>query len=591
MRLRTRIGASMAAVTLAAVAVTGLLTNWRITRTIHEEADRRLMDATGTLDGEWRALSNSVSAAVAGVAQSPGLRGPLSRLALGTLPAESREFISAARLAREKTDLEFLQVFDERGVVLSNGHWQVFYGRPDPTGWEIVERRGTAPVAHWRQVRGERLLALETSVRVEMAGRIFQVVGGKAVTMATVERIGLRTGGSLYLQAGDGTRIVPTGTAPQDVQHLARARVVEEAGFAVVVGRAPTGEAAGISLYPIRQPDGTVLGDFVLRISQARLNELARAVSWTFVWIGAGGIVMAWVFGFWMARRLMRPVEKLALAARHVGVGRTPGPMPRITADEVGDLVRSFQQMTTDLTESRRQLVQAERIGAWREIAQHLAHEIKNALSPIQISVETIQRGHRAGRADLDEIVAESVKTVRDEVEGLRNLVNEFSQFARMPELSLVPGPVNAVLEHAAALHDKNPRGVSVIRTLAPGLPAVARDPEALGRALGNIILNAVEASPPGAPVTVSSGLTGEGQVEILIDDRGPGVPAGAREKVFEPYYTTKEGGTGLGLAMAYKIVAEHGGRIEIPDLPDGGSRFRILLPPAPGEGGPEAEA
>jgi nitrogen fixation/metabolism regulation signal transduction histidine kinase len=397
--------------------------------------------------------------------------------------------------------------------------------------------------------------------------------------------MGRRTGGTLYVSMQDDSRILPPGVAPQDIGHLADARIVEYEGSRFVVGRPASREAAGISFYPIRQPDGTKLGDFVLRISQARLDDLARELIWTFIWLGTASVFLAWIITFWMARRITRPIEELAVAAGRVGVGRAPGPMPRVTSDEVGDLVRSFEQMTSDLAESRRELVRAERIGAWREIAQRLAHEIKNALSPIQISLETVQRSHRLNHPDFDDILAEAVRTVRDEVDGLRRLVNEFSQFARMPELKLNPGPIEALLEHATTLHGRNSRDVQVVLENLSGLPPVAHDPEALGRAIGNVVLNAVEASPRAGRVRVTAAATPEGFVEILVDDEGPGVPKSDREKVFEPYFTTKDGGTGLGLAMAYKIVSEHGGRIEILDLPAGG-RFRIVLPGAAAEAG-----
>jgi two-component system nitrogen regulation sensor histidine kinase NtrY len=591
MRLRTRIGAAMAAVTLTGIATTGVLTSLRVTRTIHEEADRRLLESTSALGGEWRALANDVSALVAEAAGAQELKTPLSRLALNLVPAESREIIHLAPEIRETTGLDFLQIFSDRGVVLSNGHWQVFYGRPDPSGWEIVERRGTTPAAHWRQVKGERILALETAIRVEMAGKVFHVVGGRAITPAMIHEMGRRTGGALYINMADDARILPPGVAPQDIGHLADARIVEYEGSQFVVGRPPTREAAGISFYPIRQPDGTKLGDFVLRISQARLNALARELIWTFIWLGTASVLLAWIITFWMARRITRPIEELAVAAARVGVGRSPGPMPRVTSDEVGDLVRSFEQMTSDLAESRRELVRAERIGAWREIAQRLAHEIKNALSPIQLSLETVQRSHRLNHPDFDDILAEAVTTVRDEVDGLRRLVNEFSQFARMPELKLEPGPIESLLDHAATLHGRNSRNVEVVLDTPPGLPAVAHDPEALGRAIGNVVLNAVEASPRNGRVRLSASALPDGLVEILVDDQGPGVPKSDREKVFEPYFTTKDGGTGLGLAMAYKVVAEHGGRIEIHDGP-GGGRFRIVLPGlSAGDGQQRAEA
>lgn len=585
MRLRNKIGAAVAAVTLTGVAMTGVMTWWRVSRTIREEADREVTGATRALMTEWRGLGNDVSARLARAAQLPSMRNGLNRLARGDVPAESGEIIGLAARALPQVNLDFLQIFDERGRVLSNGHWQVFYGRSDAAGWEIARRSGPDAAAHWREVKGRRIFALESSVRFEAGARDFTLVGGRAIGTEVVDDLIRRSSGTVYVNLRDGSRILPDGVATSDLEHLLDAQRVEVAGLSFVVGRPALSESDKVSLLPIRGPDGKVIGDFVLRISQAPLVHLAQELSITFVVVGALGVVMAWVIGFWTARRITRPIEKLAVAAGRVGVGRTPGEMPPVTDDEVGDLVRSFQHMTADLAESRRELVRAERLATWREIAQRMAHEIKNALSPIQISVETVQRSRRLKHAEFDQILDESVETVREEVLGLRNLVNEFSQFARMPELALAHGALNPVVERAVNLHEKNPAGVRIVETLAPGLPEILLDAEALGRAIGNIILNAVEASPSGGQVRVTSAPQADGGVEIQIDDQGSGIPATERERIFEPYYTTKTSGTGLGLAMAWKIVSEHGGRIEIDEAPGGGARFRLMLPVAPAAG------
>lgn len=584
MRLRHKIGAAMAAVTLTGLLTTGVFTALRVSRLFRAESDKRLMEATTSLAAEWRAMADRANVSVGDAAQSAGVRSAIQDLAQGSSGAHGRAQ-AIVRRALDERELDFLEILDDQGVILANAHWPVFWGRVDQAGLEIVQGVGRGPAAHWRIVKGERLLAVEAARRLEADGRTFHLVGGRAVTLARLNELGLRVGSALdlqlYLQMNDGTRLLPPGVALQDVSHLKKARAYSVKDVTFVAGGASTGEPASISLLPVQQPNGQPLGDFVMRVSHAGLNALSNELQWAFLSVGAVGIVVAFIVGFFMARRITRPIEELARAAARVGVGRSPGRMPEPTEDEVGDLIRTFRRMTEDLAESRRELVRAERIATWREIAQKLAHEIKNALSPIQISVENIQRSHAAGRPEFNEILTEAVHTVRDEVAGLRRLVNEFSHFARMPELKLVPADLNAVVQRAALLHEKNDRGIRVTRRLAPELPTVALDAEALARAVGNLVLNAVEASPAGAEVAVTTALRDDEHVEVIIDDLGPGVPPEVRERVFEPYFTTKEGGTGLGLAMVYKVVAEHGGRIEIEDRPGGGGRFRIMLPTA----------
>ena len=476
-------------------------------------------------------------------------------------------------------ELSYLQIFDSRGRSLSADRYRIRNGHEDREGWRVVNRNSSEAVAHQRTVGGKREWAIETSIPVEVNDQTFQVVGGQRITPDIVDNLTRRAGGIGYLRMSDSTRIMPEGVVQEDLDHLVAVKQQVVNGRSFVVGGQANGEPAKICLIPITGADGTVIGDIVLRLSQARLASLARELSWAFLGVAAIGLVLAWAIGFWIARRITRPVEQLAVAARRVGVGRAPGAMPPATDDEVGDLVRSFRRMTDDLAESRRELVRAERLAAWRDIAQRMAHEIKNALSPIQISVETIQRSHQAGHPDMASIVDESVETVRAEVRGLRNLVNEFSQFARMPDLELTPGSVNGPVERAANLHDRNARDVRVETTLADGLPDVGLDADALARAVGNLVLNAVEATPSAGRVLVTTLPTEAGGVEILVDDQGSGIALDNRERIFEPYFTTKPGGTGLGLAMVWKIVSEHAGRVEIHDAPDGGARFRIVLP------------
>ncbi len=579
MRLRTRISVTIAAVAVAGVAITGLSTYLQVTRAIHDEAEQRLFEAALSLETELRALSVSAQASLSEVSHSNDFRHRLDALARGDLnPGDIRNL--AASLQR-RTELDFLEILDEKGRVLSNGHWPIYYGRQDSAAWEIVTQKSTFPAAHTRIVQGETMTAVESFIRYETYGRSFYLVGGHALTEKRVQEMGRRTGGALYVQIADGSRILPPDVVVQNVSGLADARIEELEGTRLFVGRPASGEPVGVSLLTIRKPDGSAYGDFVLRISQARLLALVKDLSGMFLLMGGAGVVLAGVIGFWFARRITKPIEELAVAAGRVGAGRSPGSMPVASEDEVGDLVRSFVQMTADLAESRRQLVSAERIAAWREIARRMAHEIKNSLSPIQICVETIRRSHETGREDFDEILAEAVQTVTDEVNGLKGLVNDFSQFARMPELVLKPDSPAVIVERAAALHENNSRGIRVERTIREPLPSVALDADALARAIGNIVLNAVEASPPGSTVRIGAEPAADGFVEICIEDTGPGIPPGDRDRIFEPYYTTKEGGSGLGLAIAYKIVAEHGGRIEMTENPVGGSRLHVFLPAA----------
>jgi two-component system nitrogen regulation sensor histidine kinase NtrY len=227
-------------------------------------------------------------------------------------------------------------------------------------------------------------------------------------------------------------------------------------------------------------------------------------------------------------------------------------------------------------------LVRTQRVAAWRDVARRLAHEIKNPLTPIQLSAERMSR-HFAGAPEATRaLVDECTSAIVTEVESLKALVDEFAQFARMPAPRAVPANLNAVLTETMALYNGLLSGVTIDRELAPALPPVRLDVEQIRRVVINLIDNAIEAlsgMAGGRIVVQTQHDAGNAVARIVIADNGPGVPAGDREKLFMPYYSTKRRGSGLGLAIVRRIVAEHGGSIELGDNSPRGSRFVIELP------------
>jgi two-component system, NtrC family, nitrogen regulation sensor histidine kinase NtrY len=227
-------------------------------------------------------------------------------------------------------------------------------------------------------------------------------------------------------------------------------------------------------------------------------------------------------------------------------------------------------------------LVRTQRVAAWRDVARRLAHEIKNPLTPIQLSAERMNR-HFAGAPEATRaLVDECTSAIVTEVESLKALVDEFAQFARMPAPRAVPANLNAVLTETLALYNGLLRGITIDRELAPALPPVRLDVEQIRRVVINLVDNAIEAlggTIDGRIVVQSQHDPGNAVARIVVADNGPGVPAADREKLFMPYYSTKRRGSGLGLAIVRRIVGEHGGSIEVGDNSPRGSRFVIELP------------
>lgn len=226
------------------------------------------------------------------------------------------------------------------------------------------------------------------------------------------------------------------------------------------------------------------------------------------------------------------------------------------------------------------QLLRAQKVAAWREVARRLAHEIKNPLTPIQLSAQRIRKHVRSKSAELPRIVEECTGTIIEEVDSLKSLVDEFSQFARMPIVSTRCQALQPLLNATLELYDGLFKGLTIEERFAPDLPEVSLDPDLIRRVFINIIDNAIEATSGKGHILVATSYESEGHVVLVeIADDGPGIPPEDRDKLFVPYYSTKHRGSGLGLAIVSRIVAEHRGRIRVENNEPRGSRFIIELP------------
>jgi two-component system nitrogen regulation sensor histidine kinase NtrY len=232
-----------------------------------------------------------------------------------------------------------------------------------------------------------------------------------------------------------------------------------------------------------------------------------------------------------------------------------------------------------DLTE----LLQAQRLAAWREVAQRIAHEIKNPLTPIQLSAQRLRRRLGDRSADDRRLVEECTGTIIQEVDGLKHLVNEFSRFARMPALAPKPTDLRPLVDAVVTLYHESHPGLSVTTRAEPDLPPVDVDADHIRRAILNLVDNAVEAVGGAGHVEVELAHDpAAGRARIVVSDDGTGIAAGVRDKLFVPYFSTKANGMGLGLPIVHQIVADHGGTIRVEDNVPRGSRFIVELPLAP---------
>jgi len=249
--------------------------------------------------------------------------------------------------------------------------------------------------------------------------------------------------------------------------------------------------------------------------------------------------------------------------------------------DEAGALGGSVA-VFDDLTE----LVRAQRAQAWQEVARRIAHEIKNPLTPIQLSAQRLRRRYSELLEHAEgDVLDQSTRTIIAQVDGLKRLVDEFSRFAKMPESRPVPDDLNRVVEEVANLYRPAHGNIQFSVSLEPNLPTCEFDPEQVKRALVNLLDNAVAAleGVEHARAEILTEFDPERQVvRAVVADNGPGLSAAARERLFEPYFSTKKSGTGLGLAIVKSIVADHRGYVRALDNHPQGTRF-VLEFPLPG--------
>jgi signal transduction histidine kinase len=304
-------------------------------------------------------------------------------------------------------------------------------------------------------------------------------------------------------------------------------------------------------------------------LEELKLQTVVRLV----VGFGLFSAALAWLLAFLLARSLLAPLERLRGAFAAVAGGELGHQVEAGTArdHETSQVLQGFNAMSRELEESKAALVRTVRLAAWQDVARRLAHEIKNPLTPITLSIHRLRKRMAAD----DPVVRECLETILEETSHLERLANEFSSFARLPKPMLQavePGPV---MSQVFDLHAAHP-GVRV-RASLEGLPRVLADRDQLRQVFTNVLKNAVEAMPQGGEVEVRWEVSGSAWV-ITVLDQGAGFTPQALEHLFDPTFTTKPSGSGLGLAIVQRIVADHGGTITAGNRAEGGAWVRIGL-------------
>jgi two-component system nitrogen regulation sensor histidine kinase NtrY len=289
----------------------------------------------------------------------------------------------------------------------------------------------------------------------------------------------------------------------------------------------------------------------------------------------AAAPLIGWLF----ARQVTRRVARLHDAARRVGAGDLQVRVAPKGKDELDELGRAFDGMVAELGQARSRLEYLQKVSAWQEVARRLAHEIKNPLTPVQLAVQQLASKYRGDDASYRQLLDTASEILREEITGLRRLVDDFSAFAKLPKVEPAAIDLNLLLAEILRLQ---PEWQLTVRVVANPVAVYAMcDRTLFRRVLANLVENAMQAAQ-GAGRTPEICLQAETRGEraaILVDDNGPGVPETHRQHIFDPYVTHRAGGTGLGLAIVRKIVIDHGGDVTVGQSPLGGARFIVELP------------
>lgn len=313
-----------------------------------------------------------------------------------------------------------------------------------------------------------------------------------------------------------------------------------------------------------------------VRSLRAQREQVERAFLMPFLWIYAIALLVSLAGAVLLARGIEEPVRGLLLATQRVGQGDWESRVPIRGPTELRRLGREFNAMVHTLDAQHRRLVELQTLEGWREMARALAHEVKNPLTPIQLTVEEMRQRYRGDDEEYRVLLDECARIVVEEVDSLREVVSRFREFSRPVELRRRPVDLNRLVADVAALQ----KDLRVECDLDDDVGTMELDPERIRQVLMNLAANAraVTEGRESARLRLRTRAR-ETDCELCVEDDGPGVEPEERERIFEPYRTGRSGGLGLGLALVKGIVLAHGGRIEVRESELGGAAFVLELP------------
>lgn len=597
------------------VAVAVAAVTWTVLVRVRNVFDQRDREETALVvsqfQREFQHRSADVAAAVDHIAASEHVRTMAFQLAQSGDPSP---YLTEAQTLAQDAQLDFLEIIGPDGKIVSSAQWPARFGYNEPFTWV----RNTIFLKTEDLSDGTSALGLFANRTIghiaSSTGEPVRLLGGKRLDKSFLVDLPVAPGMQIALYKDEDE--APSTEQPHlgpDFATFDPKRLISASGEVPYAARYESliistinshqdissvlyltnrrEDSVSATAIPLRSGDGHVLAVLIIAISRAGMVEAQQHIRNIAYGVASGGILLAILCSLWIAARVSRPIEQLAAAAERVAAGDWETRVNASGRDEIGVLARSFNHMTDQLVSQRERLVQTERVAAWRELARRLAHELKNPLFPLQLTVENLVRARELPAAEFDEVFRESTGTLGMEIANLKTIIGRFSDFSKMPKPQLERIDARDAVERVRALYEtagawagedapageKSPM-IQFKIELAPDPLPIDADPEFLHRALSNLVLNAMDAMPDGGTLTLSAKAKRD-HVEIRIVDTGIGMTPEECERLFTPYYTTKEHGTGLGLAIVQSVVADHAGTIAVESPQGGGTAFVITLP------------
>lgn len=518
--------------------------------------------------------------------------------ALSGTSADSAEYFDLARSLAESHQLDFLELLDSRGTIVSSAQSPARFGYTE-SGFQLLSGSTQKPAfLKLEQLQDTSALGLFSVRASHDPDHPAYVVGGRRLDKGFLSALNLAPEMRVLLYQNQDVNFSPDLLINAQSSEPNESRPADKLRTLVDTVRRSNQEVSGIVHWsadaadeevfdgvPLRgvAQDRPLLGILLVGHSRRSYVELKRHIrDAAFLAVGAG-IVLAIFLSSWAAARITRPIEELAGVAREVATGNWNVSVAVHGEDEIGQLATSFNQMTTELLAQKERLLQAERVAAWRELARRLAHELKNPLFPLQLTVENLVRARSQSPEQFDEVFRESSSTLLAEIANLKTIIGRFSEFSKMPQPQLHKVEVNELLRDVCQLFQAQftsagkPQ-IECRMELDEDIQPIAADPDLLHRAFSNLVLNAMDAMPAGGTLTLRS-CRENSKILVSVADTGTGLTREECERIFTPYYTSKQHGTGLGLAIVQSVVSDHHGTINVQSQPGKGTTFIMEFP------------